>query len=154
MEYTLRTAIPSDAARINELFTEMLHTIDPTGNAEGYEAGYLDKFFSGGEDRILAAETESEVIAFLSVEVYRRKGYVYLDDFSVAAEYRSQGIGTALLRAAEAYAVQLGIAGIRLHVERSNTAAYRFYRRHGFSELHDEGSRVLMAKGMSDMSGN
>ena len=69
-EYTIRTAVPEDEKRIRELFGEMLQSVYHTETVKGCEDGYLDKFWNGGEDRIYVAE-EREVIAFLSVEVYR-----------------------------------------------------------------------------------
>ena len=49
MAYSLRRAAPGDRARIDELFREMLRSIRHTPEAEGYEEGYLDKFFRDGE---------------------------------------------------------------------------------------------------------
>ena len=144
--YQIRTAVPEDEKKIRELFVEMLRTIYHTDAAEGYEDGYLDKFWSGGEDRIYVAE-DRVVIAFLSVEVYRAPAaHLYLDDFSVTAQSRNRGIGSALMRAGEAYAGELGIGAILLHVEKANGRAFRFYERLGYSVYRDDGSRYLMLK--------
>ena len=83
MDFVYRKAVLSDSGRIAELFREMLRTIYHTGDVKGYEDGYLDKYFSGGSDLIYVAELENKVVAFLSVEVYKDDGYIYLDDFSV-----------------------------------------------------------------------
>ena len=83
MEHLFRTAESTDEERIRELFIEMLRTIYKTNDVKGYEDGYLDKFFSGGDDRIYIAEVSGEIAAFLSVEVYRDDDYIYLDDLSV-----------------------------------------------------------------------
>ena len=145
-QYTIRTALPEDEKRIRELFVEMLRTICRTDTVEGYENGYLDKYWSGGEDRIFVAE-DREVMAFLSAEVYRApEVYIYLDDFSVTASCRNRGIGSALIRTGEAYARQLGIPAILLHVEKSNDRAFRFYERMGYSVYRDDGTRYLMKK--------
>ena len=61
MDYTYRKAEASDAQRIAELFEEMLRTIYQTPDIKGYEDGYLDKFFSGGDDVIYVAEREKEL---------------------------------------------------------------------------------------------
>lgn len=144
--YTIRIAGPKDEERIRGLFIEMLETIYHTDVEEGCVPGSLDRFWAGGEDRVYVAEAE-EVVAFLSVEVHREEeAYVYLDDFSVTAAYRNQGIGTALLRAAEAYADALRIPAIALHVEKTNGAALRFYERMGYAAVRDDGNRYLMGK--------
>ena len=54
MDFVYRKAKLSDSERIAELFEEMLRTIYHTKDVEGYEDGYLDRFFS---------------------EVYRKLGY-------------------------------------------------------------------------------
>ena len=96
MKFEYRKAELSDSKRIAELFIEMLRTIYNTNDVDGYENGYLDKFFSESEDLIYVAELDKEVVAFLSIEVYKDDGYVYLDDFSVTEKYRDKGIGTKL----------------------------------------------------------
>ena len=146
MDYVLRKAKPDDTIRIEELFVEMLKTIYHTDDVEGYEPGYLDKFFSDKEDWICVAEYENDVIAFLSIEVHRDEDFVYLDDLSVAEGCRNKGIGTKLIHAAEKYAEEIGLSKIVLHVEKANEDAYRLYSRLGYSVDADEGSRIRMNK--------
>ena len=146
MEYILRKAKSSDTIRIEELFVEMLKAIYHKDDAEGYEVGYLEKFFSDKGDWICVAEHENDVVAFLSIEVYSDEDYIYLDDLSVAEEYRNKGIGTALILAAEKYAKEIGITKIVFHVEKENKDAYRLYLRLGYSEDADEGNRIRMNK--------
>ena len=56
MGFVYRKATISDSERIAGLFEEMLRTIYHTQDVEGYENGYLDKFFSAGDDLIYVAE--------------------------------------------------------------------------------------------------
>lgn len=145
--YVIRKAEQADEDRINELFREMLCTIHKTEKEEGYEKGYLDKHWKNGEDRIYLAEEDDQTIAFLSVEVYRiPQEYVYLDDLSVTKAYRNKGIGTALIKRAEAYADEIGIQAILFHVEKANTDAFRLYQRLGYQICRDECKRYLMGK--------
>ena len=117
MEYTIRTAVQADEGTIRKLFLEMLRTIYHTDDVKGYGDGDLDRFWSESRERIYVAE-DGEVVAFLSVEVYHDPvDHIYLDDFSVTAAYRSKGIGSALIRTAEAYAKQIGSQAVILHVE-------------------------------------
>ena len=147
MELIYRQAEASDAERIADLFLEMLRTIYNTDDVKGYEAGYLDKFFSPEqEDLIYVAEAEGEVVAYLSVEVHRSESYIYLDDLSVTGAYRSQGIGTKLIKMAEEYAGQVGIIPVVFHVEKSNIRAHQLYKRLGYQDNEDQGSRMRMAK--------
>ena len=45
MGFVYRKATISDSERVAGLFEEMLRTIYHTQDVEGYENGYLDKFF-------------------------------------------------------------------------------------------------------------
>ena len=153
MKHRIRIALPADEQRIRELFLEMLRTIYHTEAVEGYPKGALDRFWNGGEDRVYVAESmDGQVVAFLSVEVHHEaEAYLYLDDFSVAEAYRSQGIGSDLLHMAEAYARELHIPVILLHVEKANQSAFRLYEKHGYSLARDDGNRFLLKKEMRPM---
>ncbi len=144
--YRIRTAIKEDEERIRELFTEMMRTVHGNDNVKGYDEGYLDRFWSGGEDIIFVAE-EDIVVGFLSVEIHREeRDYAYLDDFSVEGSHRNMGIGTRLLSAAETYARETGVSALLLHVEKRNLGAYELYRRAGYTVFRDDGNRLLMKK--------
>lgn len=146
MKYRIRKAIPADEKRIRELFAEMLRTIYHTENVKGYEDEDLDRFWSGGKDRIYVAQ-DNEVAGFLSVEVHHEpEEYIYLDDFSVAEAYRNQGIGSELIRTAESYAKEIGISVVLLHVEKTNLSAMRLYERLGYAIYRDDGGRYLLNK--------
>ena len=151
MEYTIRPAAAADEKKIRELFVEMLRTIYHTESADGYEEGYLDKYWGKGEDRIYIAEAGGEAAGFVSAEVYHDPvDHVYVDDFSVTAGCRGRGIGSALLRAAEGYAGENGCRAVLLHVEKTNAAAMRFYERAGYAVFRDDGNRFLLKKDIED----
>lgn len=144
--FSIRKAVPSDESAIRALFLEMLKSIGQTDAVDGYKAGYLDKYWRGGEDVVFVAETD-QVIAYLSVEVCREpEKYLYLDDFSVASGQRNKGIGSALLQTAEAYGRECGIPAVLLHVEQINGSARRLYERLGYSVFRIDGNRLLMKK--------
>ncbi len=146
MKFVYRKAELSDSKRIEELFIEMLRTIYNTNDVDGYENGYLDKFFSESEDLIYVAELEEEVVAFLSIEVYKDDGYVYLDDLSVTEKYRDKGIGTKLISLAEDYSKDIGVSAIVFHVEKTNENAHKLYRKLGYMDNEDQGNRMRMVK--------
>ena len=147
MSWTLKKAEKKDFHRINELFVEMLQTIYQTEQVNGYPEGALDRFFDGRDEWISIAVDQGEIVAFLSIEVHHEaEPFLYLDDFSVTKQSRGQGIGTAMIRTAEDYAREIHIPAICFHVEKSNTAALRLYRRLGYAIHEDQGSRYLMTK--------
>ena len=57
-------------------------------------------------------------------------------------EDRNNGIGTKMISNAE----NIDIHTICLHVEKSNTAAFRLYQRLGYEIYEEQGSRYLMVK--------
>ena len=149
-KYKIRIAVPSDEKRIEELYLEMLRAVYHTEDVEEYGNIDLERFWNGNEDRIYVAEENDKVVAFLSVEVHHeQKDYIYLDDFSVAEAYRNEGIGSELIRKAEAYARETGIPAVLLHVEKTNRSAMHFYERSGYSIYRDDGNRYLLKKEVS-----
>jgi ribosomal protein S18 acetylase RimI-like enzyme len=60
-----------------------------------------------------------------------------LDELYVAPEHRNHGLGTALLRAAEADVVNRGGDVLEIGVDGEDVDAQRFYERHGYID-HDE----------------
>ena len=146
-----RKAVENDRASIEARFIEMLQTIYHTDDVEGYEEGYLDRYFSDHEDKVIVAVDNGQVVAFLSVQVFRGDNYIYLDDLSVTARYRDQGIGSCLIKSAEDYAKEIGISAIVFHVETSNERAHALYKRLGYKDDLKDGSRIRMAKdGLSE----
>ena len=147
MKYTIRKADRNDEKRIGELFIEMLHTIYNTKDVKGYEDGDLDHYFDDNENVIFLAESDNEVIGFISVEVHREeREYIYIDDFSVSENYRRNGIGNTLLSEAEKYGISKNVSGCCLHVEKSNERAFKFYEKNGYAVFDDQGNRLLLAK--------
>ena len=140
MDTVFRVATAGDEAAIRRLFVEMLRTIFHTQEVEGYPARYVGLFFTGGEDEILVAEQAGMVVGFLSLESHREgePPFLYLDDFSVTAACRSQGIGFRLLDMAEEYAAALELGEIH--------GARRLYQRRGFGVLAEQGARLLLGK--------
>lgn len=144
MNFTLRKACSDDKKRIEELFIAMLESIY-TEAQSGYETGYLNKFFTGGDDWICVAECNDTIIGYIAIEVHNEsEKFVYLDDISVSEAFRSQGIGSALIKKAESYAAEKNAAYIALHVEVSNTSALKLYERLGYSVRRNEENRLFM----------
>ena len=139
---TYRRAVPTDKPAIERLFAEMLKSVGEDGS-DRYEDGYLDKFFDG-LDRIYVAEADSEVVGYISVELY--PDFVYIDDISVTKSFRGMGIGTKLIALAEQYASERDVPTSVLHVKRTNIAARYLYQRLGYNVTDDEESRFRMVK--------
>jgi ribosomal protein S18 acetylase RimI-like enzyme len=68
--------------------------------------------------------------------------FALLDEFYVDREHRGRGIGALALSHIQSSAVELGVAALRLEVDRANQRVLDFYRRAGFTP-HD---RDLMTR--------
>lgn len=98
-------------------------------------------------ERLLA--TPALGAAWVATEAQRPVGYLILvyvfslehhgltaevDELFVLPDHRSSGVGSQLLREAEAEAVQHGCTNIALQIGTSNLRAKEFYFGHGYSE--------------------
>ncbi len=61
-----------------------------------------------------------------------RKDLALLWDIRVAPAFRSRGVGSAVLAAAETEATSLGAAELKVETQTVNVPACRFYESHGF----------------------
>jgi GNAT superfamily N-acetyltransferase len=57
-----------------------------------------------------------------------------IDEFMVLDQHRGRGVGSALLRIAEATFTQAGCTNVSLQLSRRNDSARAFYHRQGYSE--------------------
>jgi len=91
---------------------------------------------------VLVADAAGEVVGFVCVWTRYRSTepdddpapYAYVSDLVVEAGRRGQGIGRALLRAAEARARDAGVHRIGLSVKAGNDPAIALYAAEGFAE--------------------
>jgi GNAT superfamily N-acetyltransferase len=98
--------------------------------------------------RILAAHRDGELVGMVNllftVSTARGGPVAILEDLVVRANARRAGIGTALMRAAIACAVEAGCSRLTLLTDRDNTTAQRFYRSHGFVDSPMMPMRLLL----------
>jgi len=73
---------------------------------------------------------ERGIVGFIVAEGRRNKGHIITID--VIVEARRAGVGSALLRAAEARLLVAGVAAVGLETPVNNDAAIRFYKREGY----------------------
>jgi ribosomal protein S18 acetylase RimI-like enzyme len=72
----------------------------------------------------------SPILGFIVAETRRKAGHIITID--VVEEARRMGVGSALLRAAEAQLVQAGAVTVALETPVNNDAAIRFYKQKGY----------------------
>lgn len=96
-----------------------------------------------GEDRTFAVVTGAPLVGIALVTLRTNVWYDglvgLLDELYVVPDRRNQGLGTALLKAAEVEVVNRGGEVLEIGVDGEDVDAQRFYERHGYVD-HDEWS--------------
>lgn len=108
---------------------------------------YLSDFFSMAKFVGYAAEEDGEIIGglFAHEKVWWNNSEVFIEEMFVHPEHQGKGVGSALLKAAESYVRQRGLAGLTLSTNRYAPAPH-FYRKNGFEDC---GHVLFMAKEIS-----
>ena len=155
-----RRSIKEDIPYINNLFIEMIKTvnnriinegIEPYSDLEnGYEDNYLEQFYVNDDKVIFVAEYDNTIIGFISL--CKEDDYIYMDDYSISESYRGKGIGSKLFDMAVIFAKEQGINVIKSHVESANKKSIEYYKNKGFKIIEEQGHRLLIKKNWSDLN--
>jgi GNAT superfamily N-acetyltransferase len=97
--------------------------------------GRLESLLAGGSTVALLIGDPAVGVALLTLRpnVWYAGPVALLDELYIAPEHRGHGLGSALLNAAEAAALQHGAQLLEINVDGDDTGARRFYERHGYS---------------------
>ncbi|QFU82404.1 ribosomal protein S18-alanine N-acetyltransferase [Natronorubrum aibiense] len=93
--------------------------------------------FLGEPGFLVALEDPTEVVGYIVADVTQNFGRQlgHVKDIAVHPDYRTTGVGTALLTQALAVLAAHGADTVKLEVRRSNDGAKRLYREFGFEPL-------------------
>jgi RimJ/RimL family protein N-acetyltransferase len=137
---SIRHASPGDAAALVELARSV--GAEPEGwlisgggwRTVGEERRYLRAARRSPHHAVIVAEDAGEIVGRLSIARDSHPACAHVADIGlmVAQGARRQGVGRALLEAAERWARSSGIAKIELHVFPYNDAALALYERAGY----------------------
>jgi GNAT superfamily N-acetyltransferase len=98
----------------------------------------LAELLARDDSCVLVCEIEGQVVGMCSVQVLvstAEGGNVgLLEDFVIAEPWRRQGLGTALLAAAEQWSRAQGLTRLQLLTDATNGLALDFYRRTGWGD--------------------
>jgi ribosomal protein S18 acetylase RimI-like enzyme len=119
---------------------------------EYFEANYRKHPEAMEMSAVAVKESNGKVVGFMQMSVYGQErecysqmihrlepGEAYIEQMSVAAETRGQGIGTRLLQWSEDKARENGATRVTLGVVHGNPAE-RLYKRFGFEDVSHGGS--------------
>lgn len=73
-------------------------------------------------------------VCFIGFSTFKARPLLNIHDLAVVPSHRGQGVGTALLRAAEEHARERGCCRLTLEVQDDNTRARAVYGRFGFDD--------------------
>ena len=122
---TVRTPMPEDLHQVVEL--EKRSFVDPWSRVALEQELVADRL------RLpLVAEATGKVVGYLMA--WKIVDQLHVMNIATDPDFRRQGVGTALLRAAAGQAAEMGMVEITLEVRQSNQEARAFYLWHGFIE--------------------
>ena len=140
MTFHVRPARPGDADRLVELAREVgaeepgwLITAGEWRSPSD-ERRYLKAIRRHPDAAVFVAEDNGDVVGRLSVsrDAHPASGHVADLGLMVARNHRRQGIGLALMQAAEEWARRAGVRKLELHVFPHNVAAIGLYEKLGY----------------------
>jgi GNAT superfamily N-acetyltransferase len=147
-EAVVRSARPEDAGRLVELLDHgsLVPGKEDLGDLTPYLAALLEITDSAGD--LLVAEVDGKVVGVCQLIVFRHfqsKGGLCaeLESMHVHPDWRGEGIGRQLLKAAVDRARQLGCYRLQLTSNNERPDAHRFYESMGFHASH-RGFKLLL----------
>jgi ribosomal protein S18 acetylase RimI-like enzyme len=134
-----RRALPTPAWSIRPAVLEDLEALLDLEN-RCFEYDRLSRrsfrhFLASETADCLVAEQEGRLQGYALVLFHRRTALARLYSMAVAPTERNRGLGRALLKAAEAAALDAGTAVMRLEVNPGNAAAVALYRSAGYVDF-------------------
>jgi RimJ/RimL family protein N-acetyltransferase len=116
------------------------------------ERRYLKAIRRHSYSAVLVAESDDRIVGRLSIgrDTHPASEHVADVGLMVADGYRRRGIGRALMEAAEAWALDVGVRKIELHVFPHNAAALALYQRLGYREVGRRSGHFRRSDGFVD----
>jgi len=150
----------ADAAAIVHLLNA--YAADPRGGGnplpEAVRARLVDGLRRTPASRtwlaFLGGEAVGICVGFIGYSTFQALPLLNIHDLAVLPGHRGQGIGRALLAAAQALAVAEGCCKLTLEVQDDNTPARQLYQRFGFRDVRygDSGPTRFLGKQLGPAS--
>ena len=133
--FQVRHATASDSAAIVHLVQELAASL---GEQSLLTPDYAQLNLSFPDRGVLLAEQDGAIIGLLSYSIrpdlYHAAPTALIEELVVSATARDQGVGSALLQAAEAHFREADCVEISVSVMPDNPRAIQFYRIHGLTD--------------------
>jgi GNAT superfamily N-acetyltransferase len=146
----IRQATPTDGLLLSSLSVDVQRRhaehhpdIFKVPHSEDFAQSFFDEALADVTTRIFIAENEGRALGYILCNLIERQEnpftfamrFLMVDQISVRPAVRGQGVGTALIQRAEAFAKELGVQRIQLHSWDFNVDAHRFFERNGFTKF-------------------
>ena len=147
----IRTAMPNDSLLLSALCRDVqsLHAehhpnVFRMPHGDDFAVAFFDEMLAAPEVTIYIAEEDSRPMGYVvcrlddrpeNVFTYANR-FLFIDQISVRPEAQRKGIGTALLKQAEAYARELGLSKIQLDSWDFNLDAHIFFEKNGYHKFN------------------
>jgi len=107
---------------------------------EHYDRELFDSYIDQDDKSMFVAEEEGSITGvaivalghWQAVNIFHQRDFAVVEELSVLPTFRRQGIGTALMEAAETWAKQKGVDQMQLSVWAKNTEAIHLYEELGY----------------------
>jgi ribosomal protein S18 acetylase RimI-like enzyme len=144
MDVTIREAdlaTPQDCAGLVDVLNS--YAIDPVGGGQPLSPEVRERLPLALRNHpttlVLLAFVEGRpvgvAVCFFGFSTFQARPLLNIHDLAVVPECRGQGIGRALLEAAEARAAERGCCKLTLEVQDGNRQARVLYERYGFADF-------------------
>lgn len=132
---TPRVAAVADASTVARLLDAFNREYDTPTPGPAVLAARLRRLLADGDLIAVLAGDPAAAVALLTLRsnVWYEGPVALLDELYVSPQLRGQGLGSALLAAAEAIARQRGGQLLEINVDGDDVDARRFYERHGYT---------------------
>lgn len=132
---SIRDARDGDEGMIVALIRELAAA---SGEETPITEDYVREYRKSSAAVVLLAEVDDEVVGLLSYlihpNLFHAAGSALIDELVVKAEYRGQGVGSALIQTAMQQIRQTGCAEVSVTTMFENKVAQAFYLKQGFTD--------------------
>ncbi len=123
---------------------------DWMADTTGITKSDFDDYIGNPQKEILVCERNDDLIGVIQLSIgvvedegLKHKPFGCVDEIAVADDYRSQGVGSTLMTAAETWAQENSLKMLRLDLWSKNSHAIGLYEKHGFKIVRQRMFRTI-----------